>query len=54
MVVENTEYERTTWPRRVRSAVLLAVFVGVLGAAAAGILGVLIVAGTSFIDHALG
>ena len=50
MLAESTEYEGTTLVRRVRSAFLIVV----LGALAAGILGVLIVAGTSLIDRALG
>lgn len=54
MVAESSEYDGTTWLRRVRSAILLAVLVVVLGTIAAGILGVVIVAGTSLIDHALG
>lgn len=54
MVADNTQYDGTSLLRRVRSAILLAALVVVLGAAAAGILGVLIVVGTSLIDHALG
>lgn len=46
--------EQLTWPRRVRSFVLLLAMVAALGVAAAGLIGVLIVAGTSLIDQALG
>jgi hypothetical protein len=54
MVTETTEYERTTWVQRTRSTVLLILLVAALGALTAGIIGVLVVAGASLIDHALG
>lgn len=54
MVAESVEYEGIGWSRRLRSAVLLLLLVGVLGAAAAAVLGVLVVALSSLIDHALG
>jgi hypothetical protein len=46
--------ERTTWGRRVRSTILLVLLVAVIGAAAAGIIGVVVVGLASLIDHALG
>ena len=54
MTAESTDYEGTTMLGRVRSAVLLVALLVVIGAAAAGILGVVILAATSFLDHALG
>lgn len=48
------EYQAPSVLRRIRSAVLLVVLVAVLGALTAGIIGVLVVAGVSLIDHALG
>lgn len=54
MVAETSEYEGTTWVQRTRSTVLLLVLGVLLGALAAGIIGVLVVAGASFIDNALG
>ena len=45
--------EPTTWGRRVRSTVLLVVLVLVLGALAAGVIGVVVVGLASLIDHAL-
>jgi hypothetical protein len=45
--------ERTSWGRRVRSTVLLVVLVLVLGALAAGVIGVVVVGLASVIDHAL-
>jgi integral membrane sensor domain MASE1 len=54
MVAETTEYEDTTWLQRIRSTVLLLLLTAVLGAVTAGIIGVLVVAGASLIDHALG
>lgn len=53
-MAETTEYEGTTWLQRTRSTVLLLLLVTVLGALTAGIIGVLVVAGASLIDHALG
>lgn len=53
-MAEPIEYEATGWLRRTRSALLLVVLVVVLGAVAAGVLGVLVVALTSLVDHALG
>lgn len=46
--------ERTTWLRRLRSTVLLLVTVTVLGAAAAGVIGIAVVVGSSVLDQALG
>jgi hypothetical protein len=54
MVAETTEYEGTTWVQRTRSTVLLLLLTVVLGALTAGIIGVVVVAGASLIDHALG
>jgi hypothetical protein len=54
VTAESTDYEGTTILRRVRSAILLVVLLVVIGAAAAGTLGMVIVAATSFLDHALG
>lgn len=54
LVAEMIEQDQTTWLQRLRSAVLLIVLVCVLGALTAGILGVLIVVGTSLFDQALG
>ena len=51
--VEDGIAERTTWGRRVRSTVLLVVLVLLLGALAAGVIGVLVVGLASVIDHAL-
>jgi hypothetical protein len=48
------ERDDTAWGQRVRSAVLLAALVAVLGAASAAVVGVLAVALTSFVDQALG
>jgi uncharacterized membrane protein YuzA (DUF378 family) len=47
------QYEPTSWLARTRSVVLLALLIVVLGALAAGLLGVLVVTGASLIDHAL-
>lgn len=54
MAAESTEYEPPTALRRARSALLLALLGVLLGAVAAGILGVLVVGLASLIDHALG
>ena len=51
---ERIDADDTPWGRKVRSAVLLAVLVSILGAAAAVIIGVLAVALTSLVDQALG
>ena len=53
-VAERMERDDTAWGQRVRSAVLLAALVAVLGAASAAVVGVLAVALTSFVDQALG
>ena len=50
---EDEVAERTTWGRRVRSTGLLIVLVLVLGALAAGLIGVVVVGLASVIDHAL-
>lgn len=52
-MTESTEYEPMSWLVRTRSIVLLALLIVVLGALAAGLLGVLVVAGASLIDNAL-
>lgn len=54
MVAERTEYETTSGLRRAWSAILLVGLSVLLGVFAAGVLGVLLVAGFSLIDHALG
>lgn len=53
-VAEPMEQDETSWVRRVRSAVLLAALIGVLGVITAATLGVLVVTLTSLIDQALG
>jgi len=53
-VAEVIDQDTTTWGRRVRSAVLLAVLVAVLGAVAAATFGVLAVGLTSLVDQSLG
>ena len=50
---EDEVAERTTWPQRVRSTVLLVLLVFVLGALAAGVIGVVVVGLASLLDHAL-
>lgn len=53
-MAEPIEHDDTTWMRRVRSAVLLAALVGVLGVLAAATAGLLVIALTSLVDQALG
>lgn len=53
-MAEAIEHEHTTVGRRIRSAVLLLVLIGMLGALTAATLGVLVVTLTSLIDQALG
>ena len=54
MLADNSHYEAPGMLRRLRSALLLAGFVIVLGATAAAILALLIAGSASLIDHALG
>ncbi|MFZ6003955.1 MAG: hypothetical protein ACOYXM_08490 [Actinomycetota bacterium] len=54
MVAESSERADTSALQRVRSAALLVLMVILLGALAAGIIGVLAVALTSLVDNALG
>ena len=53
-MAELIDQDNTTWGRRLRSAVLLAVLVAVLGAVAAATFGVLAVGLTSLVDQSLG
>lgn len=53
-MAELIDQDDTTWGRRARSAVLLALLVCVLGALAAATFGVLAVGLTSLVDRALG
>ncbi len=53
-MAESIEHEGTSWARRVRSAILLVLFVLTLGVVAAATLGVTAVALTSILDKALG
>jgi hypothetical protein len=53
-VAERIEEDETSRRRKVQSVALLALLVAVLGAVAAAIVGVLLVALTSFVDQALG
>lgn len=48
------EYRAPSALQRLRSLLLLLLLTAVLGTLAAGIVGVLVVAGVSLIDHALG
>lgn len=54
MVAESSERADTSALQRARSALLLVLMVIVLGALAAGVIGVLAVALTSLVDNALG
>jgi hypothetical protein len=51
--MEPIDDERTSALRRIRSVVLLLLFVVVLGAVVAGTLGVIVIAVASFVDQAL-
>jgi hypothetical protein len=53
-VAERIDQHDIPWGRRLRSAVLLVLLVGGLGAVAAATIGVLAVALTSLVDHTLG
>ncbi len=53
-MADRIEYRPPTALQRVRSAALLVLLVVVLGTVAAGLIGVIVVAGVSLIDHALG
>ena len=47
-------HDDTTWLRRIRSTVLLALMVVALGVLVAAVLGLVVVGGAELLDHALG